>query len=322
MAGARNTANAVFEKADLMRAIVTGGAGFIGSHICGRLKAGGADVVSIDRLPTPAAATGTCRFAKKDLAKDDVSEELRGADAVFHYAANPDVRQGLSNPDGCFADNVIATCRLLEACRRADVRRLVFASTSAVYGNARVLPTPEEHPCAPISAYGASKLAGEAYCSAYSSTYGIKATVLRYANVYGPGSTHGVMHDFFAKLRKNPERLEVLGNGKQKKSYIYISDALDATMAAFEKQEGMLGVFNIGSRKSASVDDIAGMVGRRMGANPVLAHTGSGAGWLGDVPEMLLSTEKIEKLGWKEKTGIEEGIAAYVDYLALKNGGK
>jgi UDP-glucose 4-epimerase len=299
-----------------MKVAVTGGAGFIGSHIADSLVAEGHSVLVIDNLSSGnmGFVNPKAEFIRMDV-RDDLAESLQGVDSVFHFAADPDVRSSATNPRKFFDINVNGTSSVLEGCRKADVKRFVLASTSTVYGESEIMPTPETHPCAPISIYGASKLACEAYLSAYSSTYGIKGTTIRYANVFGERSTHGVMFDFYNKLKANPAKLEILGNGKQSKSYIHISDALSATILAWEKQGKDYDVFNVGVLESRTVTEIAQSESMAMGLKPELAYTGSERGWAGDVKTMLLDPSKIEALGWSAKTGFDEGIKKYVGFL-------
>jgi len=305
----------------IMKAIITGGAGFIGSHLADALLRKGNEVIIIDNLSTgkkeniPPGA----RFILKDILKEDVAEEIEDADVIFHMAADPDVRLSAENPAKSFELNLVATFRLLESCRKADVERFVLASTSTVYGDAELIPTPEDYPCAPISNYGASKLACEGYCSAYAHSYGIRTTILRYANIFGERSTHGVMHDFYKKLKKNPSELEILGDGRQEKSYLYINDTILATLTAYERQTALYDVYNVGSRRKYTVNTIARMVCNYMGLKPKFTYTGGARGWVGDVRTMLLDVRKLERLGWKESTRFEDGMKAYLDWLALSD---
>jgi len=299
-----------------MNVIVTGGAGFIGSHLADELLMDDHDVVVMDNLACGAKDNipEKAKFVKKDFTKDEIIPDFKGVDTVFHFAADPNVRASAENPKVSFDNNVLGTFKVLEACRKSGVKRFVFASTSTVYGEA-IIPTPETHPCEPISNYGASKLACEAYVSSYSHSYGIKSTVLRYANIFGIRSNHGVMYDFFQKLKKNPKELEILGNGRQEKSYLFISDCISATMAAFEKQQKIFDVYNVGSREKHPVDDIAKIVSKTLNSKPKTIHTGGERGWKGDVRTMLLDVSKLESLGWKESIGLEKGAWIYLEWL-------
>jgi len=304
-----------------MRLAVTGGAGFIGSHLTDSLLSegnGGNEVVVIDDLScgrmenlSPRARAG---FVRKDI-RHDLSEELRGADAVFHFAANPEVRSSATDPAGGFDINVRGTFSVLESCRKADVGHVVIASTSTVYGEAGVIPTPETHPCVPISNYGASKLACEAYLSSYSGSYGIKGTSLRFANIFGERSAHGVMFDFFHKLKKDPAKLEILGDGRQDKSYLHVSDCVEAITTAWKKQKPRYDVFNVGSRGKITVEALARLVCKNMALDPEFMFTGTKRGWTGDVRLMLLDVSKLESLRWKEKVGLEQGVRRYMRWL-------
>jgi UDP-glucose 4-epimerase len=252
---------------------------------------------------------------KRDI-RNDLSMELEGMDAVFHLAADPDVRVSATNPGNSFDINVAGTFSILESCRKADVKRFVFPSTSTVYGEAKVIPTPETYQCVPISNYGASKLACEAYISSYAASYGIKGTSLRLANIYGERSTHGVMFDFYNKLKKDPKKLEILGDGKQDKSYLHVSECVGAFLTAWKNQKAQYDVFNVGSREKHNVDELARTMSKTMGLNPRFAYTGTPRGWVGDMKLMLLDTGKIEGLGWAPKTGFEEGVKRYLSWLS------
>ncbi|MEM0215296.1 MAG: NAD-dependent epimerase/dehydratase family protein [Archaeoglobaceae archaeon] len=288
--------------------LVTGGAGFIGSHLVDRL-------VEIDRVVVlDNLSTGRREFVNDDaelhvvnLAEDDLTNFLKGADEVWHLAANPDVRMGVDKPDDIYKNNVVATYRLLEAMRKANVRKIIFTSTSTVYGEAKQIPTPEEHPTHPISIYGASKLACEALIESYCHTFDFQAYIYRFANVIGKRSTHGVIYDFIKKLRNNPAELEILGNGEQNKSYIYIEDCISAMFVGL-KAKGKVNIFNIGSEDQIKVRRIAEIVAEEMGLNPEFRFTGGDRGWKGDVPIMLLSIDKLKALGWKPKLGSEEAV--------------
>ncbi len=294
-----------------MTTAVTGGSGFIGSHLANALLARGADVLVLDKVK-PNFHT---KFVQCDLSKDFKIDEA--PETLFHFAASPDVKKSMEDPRHSLHNNVVATHNILEFCRRADVKKIVFASTSAVYGNAEIMPTPETAELKPISIYGATKVACEAFIRSYHETYGMDAIILRYANIYGPGSDHGVMHDFVNKLQKNNRQLEILGNGMQSKSYLYIDDAIEATILAAERKDWS--IFNIGSETQTTVKEIAAMVINSLELENVhLKFTGDEAGWPGDVPKFLLDIKKIKSLGWAEKTDIKTGIDRHVEWLVGK----
>ncbi|MGC9069219.1 MAG: NAD-dependent epimerase/dehydratase family protein [Thermoprotei archaeon] len=297
----------------LKRVLVTGGAGFIGSHLVDALMEGGYEVVVLDNLSSGHLENMArwmenprFKFIKGDLLnQQEVLNALNGCDLVFHLAANPEVRIGSTDPVIHFRENIQATFNLLEAIRKVgNVKRLVFTSSSTVYGEASV-PTSEDHPLEPISIYGASKLSCEALIMAYAKSYGFNVLILRLANIVGPRSRHGVIVDFIKKLRKNPEELEILGDGTQKKSYLYISDCINALLL------DLTGVFNVGSEDQIDVLTIAKIVSEEMGLKPKLKITGgvdNGRGWIGDVKNMLLDVSKIKKMGWRPKFNSIESV--------------
>jgi UDP-glucose 4-epimerase len=306
----REQSSGKIPKLEGKRILVTGGAGFIGSHLVDRLTIAN-DVVIVDNL-----SAGKLEFIQHHLDKDDITfiqgdildEELMlmaldGVDIVFHLAANPDVRLGVTNTYIHVEQNVLATYHVLEAMRKKGVKQIAFTSTCTVYGQATILPTPEDYgPMIPISIYGASKMSCEALISAYCDNFEMQATTFRFANVVGSRSTHGVTFDFVHKLKKEPKHLEILGDGKQTKSYFYISDCINAMVHSFEHNEDMYGIFNIGSNDYIDVTTIADAVTEAMGLKDVeYTYTGGvdgGRGWKGDVKTMLLSLDKLKELGW------------------------
>lgn len=299
-----------------MRIAVTGGAGFIGSHITDSLIAEGHEVLIIDNLSSDkaGAANPDAELLRKDI-RDISRADLEQIAAVFHLAAEPDVRSSAEDPLKFFEVNVKGTLTLLEACRKADVKRFIFSSTSTVYGETSAIPTPEDHPCRPISNYGASKLCCEAFLSSFSASYGIKGTSLRLANIYGERSRRGVMYDLFQKLSKDQENLEILGDGDQDKSYLYVSDCVSAFLTAWKQQKNGYEVFNVGSREKHTVTEIAKMEADLLGLNPRFTYTGGGGGWKGDVKVMLLDSSKLEALGWRAMINLDEGLKRYLVHL-------
>jgi UDP-glucose 4-epimerase len=297
--------------------VVTGGAGFIGSHLVDTLVAQGNEVLVIDSLvagrkETIARHIDACsiRFEQKDLLLDGWQDSIDGADRLFHLAADPDVRLSAVNPDPTMQNNILATYRVLEAMRIHKVPELVFTSTSTVYGDAVVIPTPESYtPLEPISVYGASKLACEALISAYCHSFGMTAHIFRFANIIGSRSGHGVLTDFIRKLEKNPSVLEILGDGKQSKSYLEVHECIAAMLYATGKARGTVNTFNIGSDDWIDVKSIAEIVCEEMHLTGTkFRFTGGERGWVGDVPKMQLSIDRIKGLRWKPQIGSRESV--------------
>jgi UDP-glucose 4-epimerase len=304
-----------------LRVLVTGGAGFIGSHIVDRLVRDGYRVRVVDNLSSGRLEnikhhleSRSVELMVGDLKDPQVAlKAVEGVDTVFHFAANPEVRVSTTNPEIHFNENIVATFNLLEAMRRKNVKELVFASSSSVYGEPEEIPVDENAPIRPVSVYGASKAACEVLIHAYSKLYGIKAVVLRYANVVGPRLRHGVVWDFINKLLKNPTELEILGDGKQVRSYIYIDDAVEATITAWRRTEASYEVYNIASEDWITVDEVAEEVIKAMGLSnvrkmykPVL----HGVGWPGDVKRIALKIDKIKRLGIKPAMNSREAVRA------------
>ena len=302
------------------RVVITGGAGFIGSHLADALI-GDADVVLVDSFATGTrdniadAVRAGAKVVRRDLVHGDLRPIFRRAQTVYHFAANPDVRMGKQGPKAHIEQNVLMTYRVLEACRANRVPRLVFASTSTVYGEAKVVPTPEDYGmCEPISLYGASKLACESLVSAYAHTYGLQAIVFRMANVVGGRSGHGVVHDLVAKLHRNPKRLEIIGSDPgTSKSYVHIEDTLAGYRAGVAAAHDPLTVFNLGSEDAISVRVIADAICRELGLDDVqyawTGGSGSGRGWVGDVRTMALSLDRLKATGWRPALTSERAVA-------------
>ena len=302
-----------------MRALVTGGAGFIGSHLIDRLVARGDDVVVIDNLSSgdvgfiqPHLDNGRVRLVEGDICNPaDVGRAMAmEIDCVFHLAANPDIRLGPRITDPDLQQGTVATYNILEAMRLNDVDRIVFASSSVVYGEDAPLPTPEDHgPCMPISLYGASKQAGEGLISSWVGTFGLQAWIFRFANIIGARGTHGVIFDFIHKLKNDPTRLEVLGNGLQEKSYMEVGDCVDAMLHVMANAHQPLNLFNLGSHDTASVRRIAEIVVEVTGcADARIEYTGGDRGWAGDIPRARLGIDKMLQTGFDVAMNSEEAI--------------
>jgi UDP-glucose 4-epimerase len=308
-----------------MRAIVTGGAGFIGSHLVDALVTQNASVAVIDNMSNGtldnlelASKQTKLEFCNGDLKKrGEWNSYLRDAEVVFHFAAHPEVRVGETSPEIHFNENLVATFNLLEAMRKTEnARTIVFASTSTVYGEPTQFPTPEDYgPLLPISTYGASKLASESLISSYAHTFGMRGLILRLGNVVGPRGKHGVIVDLINKLKADPKTLEILGDGTQNKSYVHVSDCVQATLFATKKflsSKERIGVYNVSSRDQVGVKRIAEIVSEQMALGPVnFRFTGGvdgGRGWLGDVKAMQLSVEKLSKLGWNPTMNSEQAV--------------
>lgn len=298
--------------------IVTGGAGFIGSNLVDRLLSEGNEVTVLDNLSAGRmeflehhAENPNFKFIKIDLLElEKLKKAAKGADLIFHLAANPDVRLGAENTGIYLQQNIIATYNVLEAMRVNGLQNIAFTSTSTVYGEASLIPTPENYgPLIPISLYGASKLSCEALITSYCHTFDMSSWIFRFANIVGPRGTHGIIVDFINKLRNNPSSLEVLGDGKQRKSYLHVSDCVDAILFAMGKSSDMANIFNIGSEDTINATGIGEIIVEEMGLKNVeFQYTGGSRGWKGDVPTMMLSIDKIRQLGWKPSHDSEKSV--------------
>ncbi|OFW03161.1 MAG: nucleoside-diphosphate sugar epimerase [Acidobacteria bacterium RIFCSPLOWO2_02_FULL_68_18] len=307
-----------------MRTLVTGGAGFIGSHFVDRLLAAGHDVVAYDNF-----STGQERFLDQalthprfQLIRGDLLDRpalaagAQGIDLVFHFAANADVRFGLEWPERDLQQNAVATFNVLEAMRANGVTRIVFASTGSVYGEPDVFPTPEDAPFPrQTSLYGAAKLAGEALVQAYCEGYGFQGYIFRFVSILGERYSHGHVFDFYRQLRAHPDTLHVLGDGHQRKSYIYVHDCLDAIFCALERAVNRVNIFNLGTDEYCEVNDSVRWLTRELGLSPVLSYTGGARGWVGDSPFIFLDCRRIRSLGWRPALSIQDAIVRTVRYL-------
>ena len=305
-----------------MTVLITGGAGFIGSHLVDSLLERGKAVQVFDNMSAGNelylerwAGNERFNFIKGDLTQPSkLNYILEGCDTVYHLAANPEVRSWLASPDDQFKQNVEATFNLLEDIRKNDgINLLVFTSTSTVYGEATKIPTPETYaPLKPISNYGASKLAAEAMICSYASMYGFQSVIYRMANIVGPRSGHGVIYDFIEKLRKDPLKLEVLGDGTQSKSYLYVEDCIEGMIHGAETTNEDVEILNIGSEDRVTVLEIARIVIEEMGLEGTeIELTGGvdgGRGWKGDVKLMQLDMQRLKTLGWTPKRSSAEAV--------------
>ena len=306
------------------RVLVTGGAGFIGSHLVDHLLARGCEVTVYDNLSTgqieflqPVLEHPRMRLVRDDLLNTQaLNESTEGQDMVFHLAANADVRFGTEHPRRDLEQNTIATHNVLEAMRANGVRRIAFSSTGSVYGEPTVFPTPEDCPFpAQTSLYGASKVAAEAMISAYCHAWDMSGTVFRFVSILGERYTHGHVFDFYKKIRDNPEAIEVLGNGKQRKSYLYVEDCVEAILAATQAEQPGFAVYNLGTDQYCTVDDSLGWICAELEVNPERRYTGGERGWIGDSPFIFLDTARIRTLGWRPRLSIREAVVKTLRYL-------
>lgn len=308
-----------------MKYFITGGAGFIGSNMTDRLLAEPEnEVVVYDNLVTGRIqflddAMKNPRFTFVEgstLDEETMTKAMAGCDFVFHFAANADVRMGCEHPQKDLEQNTIATFHVLEAMRTNGITKIGFSSTGSVYGEAKVIPTPEDAPF-PIqtSLYGASKLACEGLLAAYAEGFGFTAYIFRFVSILGERYTHGHVYDFYKKLKADPTSLYVLGNGKQKKSYLYVKDCMEAILTVIRNTNDKVNIFNLGTDEYCEVNDSIGWITNKMGVTPELSYEGSERGWIGDNPFIYLDTQKVRALGWKPKYSISEGVIKTVEFL-------
>jgi UDP-glucose 4-epimerase len=313
----------------MKRFFVTGGAGFIGSHVVDMLLAKGFQVVAFDNLETGhefflegAKKNSNFKFVKGDLRKqEEVVKALRDfpSDWIIHLAANADVRRGSERPTRDLEYNTVGTANVLEALRINQVKNILFSSTGSVYGEPEVFPTPETAPFPEqTSLYGASKLAGEAMISAYSHAFGIRGVVFRFVSILGPRYTHGHVFDFIKKLKSNSAELDVLGDGKQLKSYLHVEDLMKGLWKVIESPLEGFQVYNIGHDDALQVDQSIGYITAKMNLSPKRNYAGGVRGWVGDSPRIQLDCSKLKKLGWKYEHSLQKGVEDTVEYL-LKN---
>lgn len=307
-----------------MKYFITGAAGFIASSLVDRLLSAGHKVVGYDNFSTGQAEFVRIAQQNKDfnLIRADVLDlpsltaAMNGADFVFHLAANADVRFGTEHPRRDLEQNTIATYNVLEAMRANGVNRIAFSSTGSVYGEAKQFPTPEDA-AFPVqtSLYGASKLAGEGLISAYCEGFGFQGYIFRFVSILGERYTHGHVFDFYKQLLDHPSELTVLGNGRQRKSYLYIQDCIDAILCVIEKAQDKVNIYNLGTDEYCEVNNSIGWICEHLKLDPQKNYTGGERGWIGDNPFIFLDTSKVRALGWKPKLTIQQGIVKTLEYL-------
>ncbi len=305
---------------------ITGGAGFIGSHVTDTALKKGSNVTVFDDLSTgyefflsDARKNSSFKFIKgdiRDLSQIETAINQEKPDWIIHLAANADVRFGLERTRRDLDYNTIGTWNVVESARKADCKNLLFSSTGSVYGEPEIFPTPENCPF-PVqtSLYAASKVAGENLISAYCHGFGMNALVFRFVSILGPRYTHGHVFDFVKQLKKTPQTLKILGDGKQNKSYLHVEDLMAGLFLAMGKNLKGFNVFNIGHDSSLVVDDSAKTISKTMGLTPKFEHSGGERGWVGDSPRIQLDTTKLKKLGWKTHHDLNTSVEATVKYL-------
>ena len=308
-----------------MRVFVTGAAGFIGSHMVDRLLAAGHSVVGFDNMSTGqrrflAGALGHPQFSfhQADLLdRPSLAQAMEGAELVVHFAANADVRFGTEHPRKDLDQNTIATWNVLEAMREQGSKRIVFSSTGSVYGEPDIFPTPETCPF-PIqtSLYGASKLAAEGLIQAYCEGFGLQGYIFRFVSILGERYSHGHVFDFYQQLAEHPEHLHVLGNGQQRKSYLYVQDCIDGILAAIERANDKVNIFNLGTDEYCKVNDSIGWICEHLGLRPKFTYSGGERGWVGDSPFILLDCSRIRALGWRPRLTIKQAVLATIEYVS------
>jgi UDP-glucose 4-epimerase len=306
---------------DRKHALVTGGAGFIGSHLVDALLARGARVTVLDNFSTGfhefIPPRQDLRIVEGDLLdRRDVAAAMDGVNFVFHMAANADIKDNLREPRLCIDQNVVATQNVLEAMRVLHVRPIVFASTGSVYGEPTVFPTPENAPF-PVqtSLYATSKVAAEGLLTSYVLGFAMKAWIFRFVSLLGARYTHGHVMDFWRKLKRDPTRLEVLGDGRQRKSYLHVGDCVAAMLLAIDRDPGPIAIYNLGHDEAILVNESIAIIARTLGISPQLDYTGGERGWVGDSPRIELDISRIRALGWSPTKTIEESIVQTLRFI-------
>lgn len=311
-----------------MKILITGGAGFIGSHLCDALITNNHKVVVVDNLIlgrieniNHLLKNDNFQFYLEDLLNVDALNNIfaeNNFDMVYHLAANSDIQKGSNDPSVDLDLTFMTTFNVLNCMKKHQVKKLFFASTSAIYGDTTSLLYENYGPLRPVSNYGAAKLAGEAFISAFSSAYQIQTWIVRFPNVIGERLTHGVIFDFIKKLKTNSDELIVLGNGEQNKPYIYVKDLVDGILFVIRHSAEKYNVFNLGTDSRTKVKEIARMIIEKMGLQATIKYTGGERGWVGDVPEFKYDLRKIQKLGWSTKLTSDQAVSLTIEkVLAL-----
>jgi UDP-glucose 4-epimerase len=313
----------------MKKVFVTGAAGFIGSTLVDRLLADGVSVVGWDNFSTgqerflagAVAHKGFSLVCGDNLDLPALTKAMQGCDFVFHLAANADVRFGTQHTRRDLEQNTIATYNVLEAMRANSITRIGFSSTGSTYGEAKMIPTPEDAPF-PVqtSLYGASKVAGEGLISSYAEGFGYEAYIFRFVSILGERYTHGHVFDFYKQLVEHPDHLRILGDGSQRKSYLYVQDCVDAILhvtrtATAKGAPHNTQIYNLGTDEFVQVNDSVGFICGALGLKPRLEYTGGNKGWIGDNPFIFLDTKKIRATGWKPKLTIQQGIVKTLEWL-------
>jgi UDP-glucose 4-epimerase len=313
----------------MQKVFITGAAGFIGSTLADRLLAAGKSVVGWDNF-----STGQRKFLESahknpnfkliegdNLDLPALTKAMAGCDTVFHLAANADVRFGLEHPSKDLQQNTVATFNVLEAMRSNGITRIAFSSTGSTYGEAAVIPTPEDAPF-PIqtSLYAASKVAGEGMISSYCEGFKFEGYIFRFVSILGERYTHGHIFDFYKQLLEHPDRLRILGDGKQRKSYLYIQDCINAMLHVMgqgtaKKAKHGVEIYNLGTDEYVQVNDSVEYICNALGLKPKLEYSGGNRGWVGDNPFIFLATKKVQSTGWKTTLTIEQGIVRTLQWL-------
>src|SRR3989344_3811666 len=303
-----------------MTVLVTGGAGFFGNHMAERLVNGGNEIVVFDNFSTGRRdfLSGIdCKIIEGDvLNAEQISAAVKGVTDVFHFVGDINVRGSVTNPIANFNTEVNGTLNTLEACRRNDVKSFVYSSSFWVYGNPQIVPTPETSPIRPINNYGAAKAACEAYTSSYSELYGISSTVLRYTAIMGPKLVARVVYDLFMKLKKNPNELEIFGDGSRTRGFVHVFDCVEGILVAKKAAAKPYDVFNIGSDDAITIKEIADLLVEMMQLKNVkYKFTGGSVGWKGDVAVMIESSEKLTKYGWHPRFTSRQAVIDSINWL-------